>query len=73
MANKGNNDKATKAPKQPRDYSKAVTVLKVVVLFVLGLTSLYMAGMLEISVAMVKVLGYAVMAVTLYFALSSVK
>lgn len=71
-----NNDKAAKAdkaPKQPRDYSKAVTLVKVLVLFVLIMTSLYMAGMLQISAAVAQLLGYGLMAVTVYFALSSVK
>lgn len=71
MAKEGKNQNKTE--KQPRDFSKAVTVLKVVALFVLILTSLYMAGMLTVSVAVVKVLGYCLMAVTIYFALSSVK
>lgn len=68
---KGNNE--PKKEKQPRDFSKAVTVVKVIALFVLGLASLQMAGMLAISDMFAKVLGYALMVVTLYFALSSVK
>lgn len=68
---KGNNE--PKKEKQPRDFSKAVTVVKVIALFVLGLASLQMAGMLAISDLFAKVLGYALMVVTLYFALSSVK
>lgn len=72
MAKEGKNQN-NKTPKQPRDYSKAVVVVKVLVLFILGLTSLFMAGMLEISAEFAKVLGYGIMAVTVYFALSSVK
>lgn len=68
---KGNNE--PKKEKQPRDFSKAVTVVKVIALFVLALASLQMAGMLQISDFFAKVLGYALMVVTLYFALSSVK
>lgn len=70
-----NNDKAQadKKIKTPRDYSKTVVLIKVVVLFVLMFTSLYMAGMLQISQMFVQWLGYGVMAVTIYFALSSVK
>lgn len=70
MAKEGKN---TNTEKQPRDFSKAVTVVKVVALFVLGLASLQMAGMLAISDLFAKVLGYALMVVTVYFALSSVK
>lgn len=73
MAKNNDKAKAEKQPKAPRDYSKAVIVVKVLVLFVLGLTSLFMAGMLQISAEFAKVLGYGIMAVTVYFALSSVK
>lgn len=62
-----------KAPKQPKDFSKAVTVIKVIALFILGMASLYMAGMLQVSEVMAQVLGYGLMVVTLYFALSVVK
>lgn len=68
-----NNKTNSTEPKAPKDFSKAVTVVKVIALFVLGLTSLYMAGMLNVSAAMVQVLGYGLMVVTLYFALSVVK
>lgn len=73
MAKNNKPTNEAKAPKTPRDYSKAVVVVKVIALVVLGMASLYMAGMLTISAAMVQVLGYGLMAVTIYFMLSSVK
>lgn len=69
--NKTNNE--AKAPKQPKDFSKAVIVVKVAALFIMGLASLYMAGMLEAGTMFAQVLGYGLMVVTLYFALSVVK
>lgn len=67
------NDKTTKTPKQPKDFSKAVTVVKVIALFILILAALYMVGMLTIGAALAQVLGYGLMVVTIYFALSIVK
>jgi hypothetical protein len=69
--NKTNNE--AKAPKQPKDFSKAVVVVKVIALFTMGLAALFMVGMLEVGQLFVQVLGYGLMVVTLYFALSVVK
>ena len=69
--NKTNNE--AKAPKQPKDFSKAVIVIKVTALFIMGLAALYMAGMLQVSEMFTQVLGYGLMVVTFYFALSVVK
>lgn len=63
----------TNTTKQPKDFSKAVTVVKVIALFILILAALYMVGMLAISAAFAKVLGYGLMVATIYFALSVVK
>lgn len=67
------NNTTDKGEKQPKDFSKLVTVVKVVALFILLLAALYMVGMLTVGAVFVKVLGYGVMAVTIYFALSVVK
>lgn len=69
----GKNNKTEKPEKMPRDFSKAVTVIKVAALFTMLLAALFMVGMLVVPAAFVKVLGYALMVVTLYFALSIVK
>lgn len=67
------NNKTNNEAKAPKDFSKAVTVIKVVALFTMLLAALFMVGMLVVPAAFVKVLGYALMVVTLYFALSIVK
>ena len=67
------NNEKTKKDKAPRDHSKAVVVVKVIALFTMILASLFMVGMLEVGQLFVQVLGYGLMVVTLYFALSIVK
>jgi len=68
-----NNDKKQKVAKEPKDFSKAVIIVKVIALFTMGLASLYMAGMLDVSTVFAQALGYGLMVVTAYFALSVVK
>ena len=72
MAKKNNSNEA-KAPKQPKDFSKVVVIVKVMALLIMGLASLRMAGMLQVGEMFSQVLGYGLMVVTLYFALSVVK
>lgn len=67
------NDKTNNEAKAPKDFSKAVIVVKVIALFTMGLAALFMVGMLEVGQLFVQVLGYGLMVVTLYFALSVVK
>lgn len=67
------NDNTNKADKQPKDLSKAVVVVKVIGLFILALSALYMVGMLNAGELFAQVLGYGLMVVTVYFALSVVK
>lgn len=69
----GKNNKTQTTEKAPRDYSKAVTVVKVVALFTMLLAALFMVGMLVVPAMFVEVLGYALMVVAIYFALSIVK
>lgn len=66
-------DKTQTEGKQPKDLSKAVVVVKVVGLFILALSALYMTGMLNAGELFAQVLGYGLMVVTVYFALSVVK
>lgn len=67
------NNKTNNEAKAPKDFSKAVTVIKVIALFTMLLAALYMVGMLVIAAVLIKVLGYALMVVAIYFALSIVK
>lgn len=67
------NDKTQTEAKAPKDFSKAVIVVKVIALFTMALAALFMVGMLEVGQLFVQVLGYGLMVVTLYFALSVVK
>lgn len=73
MAKHNKTNTEAKAPKQPKDFSKAVVVIKVIALFTMLLAALFMVGMLVVPAAFIKVLGYGLMVVTLYFALSVVK
>lgn len=52
---------------------KAVVVVKVAALATMALASLYMTGLLNVGDIVAHVLGYGLMIVTLYFALSIVK
>lgn len=52
---------------------KAVVIVKVLALAIMALGSLYLTGLLNVSDVVAQVLGYGLMVVTLYFALSVVK
>lgn len=67
------NTNEAKAPKQPKDFSKAAVAIKVTALAFMALGSLYLTGLLNVSDLVAHVLGYGLMVVTLYFALSIVK
>jgi hypothetical protein len=61
------------AKNEQNKKDKAVIVVKVIGLAVLMLSALFMVGMLNIGDLFAQVLGYGLMVVTIYFALSVVK